>query len=159
MRISDDCAVSLHFVLKDVTGQVLHASSEETPLSYLHGHGQMVPGLERALRGRHAGETLRVRLEPAEAYGQYDEGKREILPRVDFSDEELEVGNRVYIMGTGGPRQAVILGFDAHSVTCDVNHELAGKTLEFDVHILSVRRATIYELGCGHVHEPETGPG
>lgn len=159
MKISDDCAVSLHFILKDSTGQVLYASSEDVPLSYLHGHGQIVPGLERALRDRSAGESLRVRLRPEEAYGMYDESNREILPRADFSDDELVIGNRVYIMSAQGPRQSTILDFDGGSVTCDTNHELAGKTLEFDVRILSVRRATIFELGCGHVHDPVAGSG
>ena len=116
-----------------------------------------MPGLERALHDRGAGETLRVRLRPEEAYGMYDEENRETLPRADFSDDELVIGNRVYIMGAGGPRQAIILDFDGHSVTCDTNHELAGKTLEFEVRILSVRRATIHELGCGHVHDPAAG--
>lgn len=157
MKISDDCAVSLHFILEDETGRVLYASSEGVPLSYLHGHGQIVPGLERALHDRGAGETLRVRLRPEEAYGTYDEENRETLPRADFSDDELVIGNRVYIMGAGGPRQAIILDFDGHSVTCDTNHELAGKTLGFEVRILSVRRATIHELGCGHVHDPAAG--
>ena len=159
MRISDDCAVSLHFILKDATGQVLYASSEAVPLSYLHGHSQIVPGLERALYDRGAGESLNVRLQPEEAYGMYDEDNREILPRVDFSDDELVIGNRVYIMGARGPRQATILDFDGQNVTCDTNHELAGKTLEFDVRIVSVRKATIHELGCGHVHDAEAEAG
>ena len=159
MRIADDCAVSFHFVLKDGSGQVLSASSETVPLSYLHGYGQMVPGLERALLGREAGETLHVRLAPEDAYGLRDERNREILPREDFSEGELAVGNRVYIMGAQGPTQVTVLSYDERNVVCDTNHELAGQTLEFEIHILSVRKATIHELGCGHVHEPEAGTG
>ncbi|MBK8163239.1 MAG: peptidylprolyl isomerase [Gammaproteobacteria bacterium] len=154
MRIANDCAVSFQFILKDASGQVLSASSETVPLSYLHGYGQMVPGLERALLGRAAGETLHVRLAPEDAYGLRDERNREILPRQDFSEGELAAGNRVYIMGTQGPRQVTVLSYDEHSVVCDTNHELAGMALEFEVHILSVRKATIHELGCGHVHDP-----
>jgi FKBP-type peptidyl-prolyl cis-trans isomerase SlyD len=153
MKIADDCAVSLHFVLKDDAGQILSASTEDVPLTYLHGHGQMVPGLERVLRDKAAGESVQVRLSPEDAYGVRDARNREILPREDFSDDELKVGNRVYIMGERGPRHATVLTFDEEKVVVDTNHELAGKTLEFDIRIASVRKATLYELGCGHVHE------
>lgn len=153
MKIADDCAVSFHFVLKDDAGQVLSASTEDVPLSYLHGHGQMLPGLERALQDKEAGESLQVRLSPDDAYGMPDERNREVLPREDFSADELVVGNRVYIMGAGGPRLATVVDFDDERVVCDTNHELAGKALQFDIRIASVRKATMFELGCGHVHD------
>lgn len=153
MKISTDCAVSLHFVLKDTQGQVLSTSSDETPFSYLHGHGQLFAALERELEDKTVGETLRVLLPPEEAYGRYDETNREILPRQDFSDDELSVGNRLYIMGGQGPRLATVLGFDEQKVVFDTNHALAGKSLEFNIRILSIRKATFYELGCGHVHD------
>jgi FKBP-type peptidyl-prolyl cis-trans isomerase SlyD len=113
----------------------------------------MVPGLERVLRDKAAGESVQVRLSPEDAYGVRDARNREILPREDFSDDELKVGNRVYIMGERGPRHATVLTFDEEKVVVDTNHELAGKTLEFNIRIASVRKATLYELGCGHVHE------
>lgn len=153
MKISTDCAVSLHFVLKDTQGQVLSASGDEAPFRYLHGHGQLFAALERELEGKTAGATLRVLLPPEEAYGVYDEANREVLPRRDFSDDELRAGNRLYIMGVQGPRLATVLGFDEQKVVFDTNHELAGKSLEFDIRILSVRTATLHELGCGHVHD------
>lgn len=158
MRIADDCAVSFHFVLRDETGQVLTASTEAVPLSYLHGHGQMLPGLERALRDKQPGDTLQVRLSPEDAYGMPDERNREVLPREDFTEDELVVGKRVYIMGGRGPTQATVVGFDDAHVVVDTNHELAGKTLQFDIRVASVRQATIYELGCGHVHEADDRP-
>jgi FKBP-type peptidyl-prolyl cis-trans isomerase SlyD len=157
MRIADDCAVSFHFVLRDDAGQILSASTEEVPFSYLHGHGQMIPGLERALQDKEAGESVQVRLSPEEAYGMPDERNREVLPREDFSEDELMGGNRVYIMGERGPKLATVLEFDDEKVIVDTNHELAGKTLQFDIRISSVRKATIYELGCGHVHDSGTG--
>jgi FKBP-type peptidyl-prolyl cis-trans isomerase SlyD len=153
MKITRDCAVSLHFVLRDAQGEILSASSDETPLSYLHGHGQLLAALERELEDKTAGEALQVRLSPEQAYGMYEESNRELLPRADFSDDELKVGNRLYIMGGQGPRLATVLGFDEEKVIFDTNHELAGKSLEFDIRILSVRKATMFELGCGHVHE------
>jgi FKBP-type peptidyl-prolyl cis-trans isomerase SlyD len=157
MKIADDCAVSFHFVLKDAVGQVLTATTEDATLSYLHGHGQMLPGLERALQDKEAGESLQVQLSPEDAYGMPDERNRAVLPREDFSADELVVGNRVYIMGAEGPRLATVVKFDDEQVVCDTNHELAGKSLQFDIRIASVRMATIYELGCGHVHESEDG--
>jgi FKBP-type peptidyl-prolyl cis-trans isomerase SlyD len=158
MKIADDCAVSFHFVLKDDAGQILSVSTEGVPLSYLHGHGQMIPGLERALRGREPGERIQIRLTPEDAYGMPDERNRETLPREDFSEDELVIGNRVYIMGERGPKLATIINIDDVKVVVDTNHELAGMTLQFDIHISSVRMATIYELGCGHVHESEDSP-
>lgn len=155
MKVSDDCAISFQFVLKDDTGQILSVSTEGVPLSYLHGHGQIIPGLERALRDRVAGEHVQVRLAPEDAYGMPDVRNREVLPREDFSNDELVLGNRVYIMGERGPRLATIHEIHDDKVIVDTNHELAGKTLHFDIRISSVRKATIYELGCGHVHDTE----
>lgn len=158
MRIAKDCAVSFHFVLKDGNGEILSASTNGVPFNYLHGHGQIVIGLERALENKDAGETLQVRLSPEEAYGQHDDHNREVLPREDFGDDELVKGNRIYIMGEQGPRLATVAAYDDDKVVFDTNHELAGMTLEFDIRILSVRKATIFELGCGHVHESENEP-
>lgn len=157
MRITDDCAVSLHFVLKDEHGRILSASTEDVPFSYLHGHNQMLPALERALRDRLPGETVHLILPPEDAYGMPDEHNRAILSRQEFSDDELAVGRRVYIMGEQGPKLATILSYDAANVVCDTNHEWAGKTLEFEVRIGKVRQATFYELGCGHVHDTDEG--
>lgn len=158
MRVADDCAVFFHFTLMDADGEVLSASSEQAPFAYLHGHGQVLASLERALEGKAAGDALKISLTPEEAYGVPDASNREILPREDFSDDELVVGNRIYIMGEQGPRLATVAGYDEQAVILDTNHELAGKSLRFDIRIVSVRKATIFELSCGHVHALG-GPG
>ena len=114
----------------------------------------MVTGLEKALTDRVAGDNFGVDVPPEEGYGLRDESRRITLARDEFEDHELFVGNRLSIMGLSGMRNAVVLSFDEKNVVFDDNHELAGKTLHFDVDVLGVRESTPSERMCGHVHDP-----
>ena len=153
MEIAQDCAVAIDFTMSDIDGTEYSSTKGRFPFRYLHGHNQLLPGLEKALAGKQAGDAFRVTLSPEDAYGVWDENRCTVLPREDFSDEELVVGNRVSILTDGGRRNVTIIEFDDDKVVLDTNHELVGKTLQFDVEIRSVRQATVLELGCGTVHE------
>jgi len=154
MKISHDKAVSFDFTLTDEHGNVLDTSVGKFPFTYLHGYGMVVPGLERALEGRSAGESFDVTVPPEAAYGLRDEENQMAYERDEFEDDELVIGNQLYIMGMNGMRRAVVLSFDDKQVVMDTNHELAGKTLHYDVKILGIRDSTFSERMCGHVHDP-----
>lgn len=154
MMISQDKAVAFDFTLSDQDGSVLDTSHGKEPFTYLHGFGGVVPGLEKALEGRSPGDELDINVPPEEAYGVRDEANRMDYARDEFADDELVVGNKLYIMTMGGPQMAVVVGFDDQTVVIDTNHELAGKTLRYQVRVLGVRNSTIGERMCGHIHDP-----
>lgn len=153
MEISQDCAVAIDFTMTDIDGTEYSSTKNLYPYRYLHGHRQLLPGLEKVLEGKKAGDSFSVTLSPEDAYGLWDENRRTVLSREDFSNDELVIGNRVDIMTEGGRRMVTVIEFDQDEVVLDTNHELAGKTLQFEVKILSVRKATLHELGCGTAHE------
>lgn len=151
---SDGKVVGIKYTLKNDAGEVIDHNDSD-PLPYLHGVGQIVPGLEQALTGRTAGEVVDAVIEPADAYGvgglpSFD------VPRSAFPEgAELELGLQVVGQDDQGhPVPYWIAGFTDESVTLDPNHPLAGQRLHFHVEIVSVRDATTEELAHGHAHGP-----
>ncbi len=146
--------VSVDYTLTDDAGTVLDTSRGAEPLSYIHGIGQIVPGLERALDGHVAGDAVRVRLEPADAYGERDDGRVHRAARAQFGAQPPEVGMRVEASGPDGTDVLTIVAVEGDVVTLDGNHPLAGMPLTFDVTIIGVRAATPQEITHGHAHGP-----
>ena len=148
--------VSFHYTLTDEGGEVLDSSGDGPPLDDLPGSGNIVPGLEKGLEGRSAGEAFRVRVAPAEGYGERDPHGVQQVPRRAFpADAELEPGTPFGAQDSHGARTTVwIEKVEGDVVTIDLNHPLAGRTLDFDIRIESVRDATREELAHGHVHGP-----
>jgi FKBP-type peptidyl-prolyl cis-trans isomerase SlyD len=155
MNITEDKVVSIHYILTDETGVVLDRSADGSPLSYLHGHGNLVPGLERELTGKGAGEKLEVTVNPADAYGEYDAQLVQRVPRRALKGlARLTVGMRLQTQTAQGARAVTVTHIAGDMVTLDGNHPLAGKKLHFRVEVESVRAATQAELEHGHVHGP-----
>ncbi len=153
MSIRPDCVVTIHYTLKDETGEVLDSSAAGPPLTYLHGHGHLIPGLERALEGKAAGETLSLQIAPADGYGEYDSKLIEQVPRRTLKGiSGIKVGMQLRAETESGPRTVWITRLAGDLVTIDGNHPLAGRQLNFEVQIASVRDATQEELTHGHVH-------
>ncbi len=154
MKIAHNAVVSLDYTLTDDDGKVIDQSDESEPLEYLHGHGQIVPGLERALEGQDDGQSLEVSVAPADGYGVRDEKKKMTIPRADLpSDLVPEVG--MHLSGEGQDGNLVplwIVDVQADHVALDGNHPLAGQTLHFQIHVRAVRQATSEELSHGHAH-------
>ena len=155
MKISQDSVVSFLYTLKDDAGATIDQSDGE-PLAYLHGHGQIVPGLERELTGKSTGEKLHVHVSPADGYGEYDAARVQKVPREAFSSiPDLRVG---MTLGTrtrsGGHAEVVVREIGPDAVAVDGNHPLAGKDLFFDIEIVEVRAASEEELAHQHVHGP-----
>lgn len=155
MKVAQDSVVSFHYILKDEAGSIIDQSDGE-PMAYLHGHGQIVPGLERELAGRTTGDKLQVHVSPAEGYGEYDAALVQQIPRDAFSRiAGLHVGMELQTRTrTGHPATVFVKEIGSESVTVDGNHMLAGKDLFFDVEIAEVRAASEEELSHQHVHGP-----
>jgi FKBP-type peptidyl-prolyl cis-trans isomerase SlyD len=153
--IARDCVVSIHYTLTSDAGEVLDSSSGGDPLAYLQGHGNLIPGLERELEGKKAGDALRVRIAPTDAYGEQDAALIQEVPRSAFgADTNLHVGMQFHAESNHGTRTVTITKVLGDTITVDGNHPLAGQHLNFDVQVVAVRAATQEELSHGHVHGP-----
>jgi FKBP-type peptidyl-prolyl cis-trans isomerase SlyD len=121
----------------------------------LHGHGQLIPGLERELTGKSAGAKLSVKVSPADGYGERNPGLVQEVPRHLLDGvRDLRPGMRLQAETDTGPRSVLVTQVLDEVVTLDANPPLAGQTLHFDVQIVEVREATDEELAHGHVHGP-----
>ena len=156
MNIGQDKVVSIHYTLTNGSGEVLDSSLGGEPLAYLHGKGNIIPGLEKALEGRKTGEKLDVKVGAAEAYGQRDEQLVQKVPRRAFGGvAKVEPGMQFHAQTSQGQTRLVtVTGVQGDMVTVDGNHPLAGQDLNFAVEVAGVRDATEEELAHGHVHGP-----
>jgi len=153
MKAAPGMVVSMHYTLTDDSGDVLDSSRGGEPFSYLHGHNNIIPGLEKALEGTEAGFKSKVTVAPTEGYGEKNAEAVFEAPREHFPpDMKLEIGARVYADGPNGPITLTVVKLTETGAVLDANHPLAGKTLHFDVEITTVRSATAEELAHGHVH-------
>lgn len=156
MQIETDSVVGIDYTLKNDLGEILDSSEGQGPLYYLHGHSSIVEGLEDALSGRRAGDSLEVTVPPEKGYGAREAGlvlqvTRDKLPE----DLDPQPGVELAMEVEDGVQVPVrIHEVEQDIVTLDANHELAGVTLHFSVQICEVRRATAEELAHGHVHGP-----
>jgi FKBP-type peptidyl-prolyl cis-trans isomerase SlyD len=152
MIATQDHVVTIRYVLR-VEGEVI----DQGELPYLHGHGNIIPGLEEALEGKQVGDSLQVSVPPEKAYGPEDPEGVRVIPRDQFPpDAPLEPGTQLFAQDESGQVMPFwIMEVEGDEVTIDFNHPLAGETLDFDVTISSIRAATPEELEHGHVHGPE----
>ena len=156
MQISANKVVSIEYTLTNDQGDVIDTSSGRAPLDYLQGHGNIIPGLENALEGKTAGDSLKVSIAPADGYGERDDALTQAVPRQMFENaDEVQVGMQFQTMSEHGPHVVTVVSVDAENVTVDANHPLAGENLNFDVTVVSVRDASAEELDHGHVHGPD----
>lgn len=155
MQIASQRAVLMHYTLTNDQGEVIDSSSGGEPLAYLHGTGGIIPGLEKALEGKQAGDKLTVKVSPAEGYGEVDPSLVQKMPRRAFKGiSDLRVGMQLQAQAGNGVRIITVTQIAGDMVTVDGNHALAGVTLNFDVEIVEVRAATAEEMAHGHVHGP-----
>ena len=156
MQIAKDSVVSIEYRLHLGDGKIIDESEPGDPLVYLHGYEEIVPGLEKALEGKKAGESLKVVVEPKDGYGEYDPDGVEEVPREDFpADMELEAGGIVSATDEDGDDvEFLVKEVRPKTVVIDFNDPMAGKTLHFEVTVREVRAATKEELEHGHAHAP-----
>jgi len=153
-QIAHDKVVHIHYTLTLDSGDVVDSSEGQDPLAYLHGHQNIVPGLEEALEGKTIGDALQVTIPPEKAYGVRNPELVQVVPNTAFQGvDELEVGMVFQAPTPDGQVQMIrIIKLEGENVTIDGNHELAGQTLNFDVKIDAVRDPSEEELTHGHVH-------
>jgi FKBP-type peptidyl-prolyl cis-trans isomerase SlyD len=152
-KIVEHSVVALVYTLTDVEGKVLDRAEEAQPILYLHGYGNLVPGLEQALEGRAAGDTFDVELPPEEAWGLRLDGAEQVVPRDAFPDDvPLEAGLELAMEDDGDVVPIWIKSVEGERVVIDLNHPFAGLAVRFSGRILSVRAATEVELEHGHPH-------
>lgn len=154
LLIGDKLVVTIHYKLTDNSGEVIDSSEGAEPLAYLHGAGNIIPGLENALVGKTAGATLQVAIAPEDGYGEIHPQLIETVPREAFQGiDSIEPGMAFEAQGSDGQaRRIVVKEVDGDEIIIDGNHPLAGVDLNFDVEVVSVREASEEEIAHGHVH-------
>ncbi len=155
MEIANARVASIHYTLKNDAGEVLDSSEGREPLLYLHGAGNIIPGLENALSGKVAGDKIAVSVNPEEGYGLPQDELVQVVPRESFQGvDQIDVGMRFQADSSQGPMVVTVTAVDEETVTVDGNHPLAGENLNFDVEVVEVREASDEEQQHGHPHGP-----
>ncbi len=156
MIIEKDKAVTINYRLSDDNGQLIDESSDGS-FCYLHGHDNIVPGLEQALNGKKQGDTFAAKIAPNEGYGERDESRVETVAKDMFpSDEEITPGMEFHAEGPNKELMTItILEVNQDTIKIDGNDSLAGVTLNFDIEVLSIRDAEETEISHGHIHADE----
>jgi FKBP-type peptidyl-prolyl cis-trans isomerase SlyD len=153
--VEKNMVVSFHYTLRDTeTGDVIESSRDTgQPVVFMVGAGEIIPGLESRMMGMKTGESKTIEVPPEEAYGPHNPELVQKAPREYFQNVPLEVGLPLQAQTPEGRTiNMVVVDFDEETVTVDLNHPLAGKTLTFEVEILSIREATPDEILHRHAH-------
>jgi FKBP-type peptidyl-prolyl cis-trans isomerase SlyD len=153
MNITKNRVVSINYTLTDAQDQTLDSTGSE-PFLYLHGHENIIPGLEKALEGKAQGDAFKITIPAAEAYGERNDKLIATVSRDRFSGvEAVEEGMQFHAETPDGELQMVtVTHIDGNTITIDGNHPMAGLDLNFDVTVLDIREANDEELAHGHVH-------
>ena len=153
MKIEKDRVVRFHYAVAEAGKEAVENSKDGgQPLAILFGHGNIIPGLEKAMEGKEAGDSFKAAVPAAEAYGERREGLSQRIPKKHFGAQKLEPGMQVVLQTNFGPRAVTIEKVGMSVVDVDLNHPMAGKDLDFDIEVVEVREASAEELAHGHVH-------
>jgi FKBP-type peptidyl-prolyl cis-trans isomerase SlyD len=152
MKIEKDRVVRFHYAVAEQGAEAVESSEGREPLAILAGRGNIIPGLDKAMEGREAGDKFGVDVPAADAYGEKREGLSQRVPKKHFNGQRLEPGMQVVLNTNFGPRAVTIEKVGMSVVDVDLNHPMAGKDLHFDIEIVEVREASAEELEHGHVH-------
>lgn len=151
MQIGKEKVVSIHYTLRDNSGTVLDSSVGNSPLLYIQGIGNLIPGMEEGLEGKIKGDKVDIKVSPEKGYGVRNDQFIQKVPRTAFGGQEVKVGMQFQ---TDRSQVVTVTEVALDSITVDGNHPLAGVELNFAVEVLDVREATSEELSHGHVHGP-----
>ena len=155
MTLEKNTVVEFHYTLRSESGDELDSSRARQPMAYLHGAGNIIPGLEKAMEGRAAGDRFEVTVSPEEAYGMRNEGNVQRIPLKHLGKiPRPRPGQVLNLQTQQGPVQVTVVKVGRFNVDVDGNHPLAGQVLNFEVEIVSLREATEEELSHGHAHGP-----
>lgn len=152
MKIQKNSVVRFHYTVSELGQPPVESSREREPLAILVGHGNIIPGLEAAMMDKAEGDRFEVTVAPDQAYGERRENYVQRVPKKHFRNARLKPGQQVVLETSMGPRAVTVAKVGATVVDVDLNHPMAGKTLQFDVEIVGVREAEAVEVEHGHVH-------
>ena len=153
MQAEANRVITIDYTLKDDDDQVIDTSEGREPLAFIQGIGQIIPGLEKALEGKQAGESVSISIPPEDAYGERDDSMVLNIPREQFEGADtIEPGMQFQAETDQGVQILTVLEAGDQEITVDGNHPLAGMNLNFDVSVVEVRDATQEELDHGHAH-------
>jgi FKBP-type peptidyl-prolyl cis-trans isomerase SlyD len=152
MQIAKHKVASIHYTLTNNEGEILDTSKGREALHYIHGIGNLIPGMEEGLEGKVKGDKFDIKVSPEKGYGTKEAEMIQKVPRSAFGAQPVEVGMQFQ---TDNGQTVTITHIGLNEVTVDGNHPLADVHLNFDVEIMDVREATAEEIEHGHVHGPE----
>lgn len=153
MKIEKDRVVRFHYTVSEPGQEPVESSKDRgEPLAILFGHGNIIPGLEKAMEGREAGDSFSAEVAAADAYGERREDMTQRVPKKHFGKQRLAPGMQVMLNTNFGPRPVTVQKVGMSVVDVDINHPMAGKDLHFDIEIVDVREADAAEIEHGHVH-------
>lgn len=151
MQITKNKVAAIHYTLTDNQGNVLDSSSGREPLHYIHGIGNLIPGMEEGLEGKAKGDKFNLKVSPAKGYGEKNSALTQQVPRSAFGNQAVEVGMQFQ---TNQGQVVTVTNVGLDQITIDANHPLAGVELNFAVEVMEIREATEEEIAHGHVHGP-----
>ncbi len=155
MNIEKNKVVTFHYSVFESDGSQAETSQGRDPLVILYGAGNIIPGLEKALEGKAAGDHVEVTVPPEEGYGERSDAALQRVPKKHFGDTKLVPGQMLVAQTKQGSRPLKVVKVGMSVVDVDFNHPMAGKTLRFEVDIQDVRDATADEIAHGHAHGPD----
>lgn len=146
MAIADNTKVAIHYTLKDDAGNIIDSSTGKEPLSYIQGRGMIVRGLEKALADKKVGDKFSIDVAPGEGYGEYNSELVRTIPKSAFQADEIKPGMFFYAQTPAGTIPLSVKKVEEENVTVDMNHELAGKTLHFEIEVMKAEPMTEEEI-------------
>ena len=155
MQIAKDTVVQFNYRIKELDGTELEDSYAGDPVAFLCGHNNMMPGVENALLGKAIGDSFSVELAPGETYGELLKDNQQRVPvkhLMGYEKCKWKAGMIAVINTEKGQREVTILKVGKFMATVDINHPMAGKTLNFELEVVDVRQATVEEIQHGHAH-------
>ena len=153
MNISKDTVVQFNYTLKTPAGDIIESTEGKDPMAYLHGHSNIIPGLESALEGKAVGDSFTVTVEPKDGYGPRQENAMQRISLKHLQGaRKWKPGMMAFVETDKGYRQVTVVKVGKFNADVDTNHPLAGQTLVFDIQIADIREATDEEKSHGHAH-------
>ncbi len=156
MKVGDNTIVTLEYTLLDHSGEILESSKEDGEYEYLHGIGEMLPGVERALSGLEKGASIDIIVPPEDGFGIRSEDMVFEIDKNTFPEEaSLEVGMEFDVEDDDGESIITVIELRGDKVLIDKNHPLAGETLRVQAEILDVKMAEDWEIEYWDHHRHE----
>lgn len=153
MQISKGSVVEFHYRITNPAGEEIETTRDGDPAAILHGYGNVIRGLEAALKGREVGDVFSATIPPNEAYGERQENRIERLSKKYFAQaKKLKPGQVTHLRTESGVKPVTVVKVGSKVVDVDVNHPQAGVELTFDIEIILVREATAEEIQHKHAH-------